>query len=509
MGGFFIYLSPINSFRYSVFSGVLTALCYPAPGLCFLAWFSLAPFIRAATSAADGRKAFLVGLTAGCVFHGVSLFWIYSTCRFAAVPVPAAVLAWTALSFFLALNWAFAAWLGRRLCAGLARGRHPWIWAASWTALAAASSWWTPRLGADLLAYTQYRHLSLIQIGSWAGPHGLGFLIVAINAAWAGLWGSEEAERADYAPTLALLFAAAAGNWIYGEWELIRRVTRPAGGLARVEILQPNVDQYQKWDESRQEEIKGRFQELLFSARAAKPDLILWPESALPWAVDLAVDVPWASEWGRKLGAAQVVGAVTRRGEKMFNSAILLDEKGSVAAVYDKRELVPFGEYIPLSWLKAFIGKLNELGGMTAGEPRQEFLKTPLGTAAGGICYEAVFPRISRDDARRGARLLLNLTNDGWYKDTWGPTQHFHTNVYRAVENRAVVIRAGNTGISGVIDPWGVVIARLGLGMTGRLDADLPREAAFPEGSFYSRWGDWLGVLCLAAISALFLGTRR
>jgi len=108
-----------------------------------------------------------------------------------------------------------------------------------------------------------------------------------------------------------------------------------------------------------------------------------------------------------------------------------------------------------------------------------------------------MFPRWANLDASRGARLIFNLTNDGWYKNTWGPYQHFQANIYRAIENRVTVIRSGNTGISAVIDPWGVVTARLGLGERGRLDAEVPLEDFFPRRSFYARHGDWFGTLCL------------
>jgi apolipoprotein N-acyltransferase len=121
-----------------------------------------------------------------------------------------------------------------------------------------------------------------------------------------------------------------------------------------------------------------------------------------------------------------------------------------------------------------------------------------------------MFPRLARADAGRGARILVNVTNDGWYKNTWGPYQHFQVNTCRAIENRVTVLRSGNTGISGVIDPWGVVTARLDLNERGRLDAEVPLADPFPRRSFYARHGDWLGALCLLAAAALIaFGLRR
>jgi apolipoprotein N-acyltransferase len=191
----------------------------------------------------------------------------------------------------------------------------------------------------------------------------------------------------------------------------------------------------------------------------------------------------------------------------------LVRPDGSVGGVYFKRELVPFGEYVPLrglvprfvvaNWLK----ELDEMGDLRPGAPDQAFFDTPFGPAAVTICYEAMFPRWAHLDAARGARLLINVTNDGWYKDTWGPYQHFEANVFRAVENRIPVIRSGNTGISAAIDPWGVVTAKLDLNARGRLDADVPLTDYFPTRSLYARRGDWLGALSL--ILTLLLCARR
>lgn len=491
----------IRSVAISVLSGLLTGLCLPKPGLCFLAWFSLAPFLKGAATAPSGKISFCAGLAAGASYHALVLHWIYLTCRFASVPIPVALLAWGALSVFLGLNWAVFAVFGRWLAAGFPRPVRPFIWAAAWTALAAACAWWTPRVGGDLLAHTQYRHLSFLQISSLAGPHLLGFLIVAWNACVAEIW--EEEGRRGMAPATAAAAAALAACWIYGRVELRERHGPFAGKRINVEILQPAIDQYRKWDESAETEILKGFDELLSGARTARPDLIVWPESAWPRIVPEGAEMPLARDWGRKLGAAQLVGAVTEDSAGTRNSAILLGAEGAQTGIYHKRELVPFGEYVPFAFLRSYIGILNVLGGIDAGEPEQPLLLTPLGPTAASICYEAVFPRWARRDAGRGARAIVNITNDGWYKDTWGPHQHFSANVYRAVENRVTVVRSGNTGVSAVIDPWGVVTASLALEGRGRLDAAVEMHDRFLGGSFHGRHGDWFGALCLGLTAAL------
>ncbi len=504
----------------SLLSGILTAFCYPRPGLCFLAWFSLAPLLSALSSGGVVRGFGLAWL-AGTAFHGTLLYWIYNTTRFAGLPVWVGILAWVSLATFLGLAWGLIGALGRRFIPD-GSPVSPWAWAALWTACAAVTSWWTPRLGVDLLAYTQYRNLSLIQIGSFAGPHALGFLIVLFNAALVEAWAEvriggespaspqENASwgRANFTWALVLIGLV----WVYGKAELTRRGWAEVGseGTARVEILQPNIDQYQKWDDEFSTKIMANFEELLARPRSRPPDLVLWPESAIPWIVQDSDDLGPVSAWSRRLGAAQLVGVVSRDAGGQKNSAYLIGPGGGLVGTYHKRELVPFGEYVPFKWLGRYIKILTFLDGTVAGEPDQEFFETPVGLAAGSICYEAMFPRWARRDAARGARVILNITNDGWYKNTWGPNQHFYANVYRAVENRVTVIRAGNTGISGVIDPWGVVTAKLGLNQRGRLEVDVPLKDNFPRGSFYSRHGDWFGLLCvLAALAMIFAGWRR
>lgn len=497
----------------ALMSGVLMALCLPRPGLCFLAWPALVPLIVICWKSDKRCQGGLYGFLAGFAYHGVALYWVYNTCRYGGIPNPEAphflkvgfsLAAWAALAAVLALDWALAAALGTWASRRVPRALAPWAWAVFWTAVTVAAERWTPRLCIDLLGYTQYRNLSLLQIGSAFGPHGLGFLVVAVNACLAQAWleleeGGAGPAAANCALSVGLVFCA----WAYGIFCLAGRPVQAAS--ARVEILQPNIDQYQKFDETYEELTRGNFIELLSRPRPENPYLVVWPESAMPTLVQEGETVADAAPWSRKLGSYQVVGVVSKDAAGCYNSAFLLGSDGKFQGSYHKRELVPFGEYVPLKFLERFIGLLAQMGGLSAGAPRQALFATPLGPAAATICYEAMFPRWANLDASRGARLIFNVTNDGWYKNTWGPFQHFQANVFRAVENRVSVVRSGNTGISAVIDPWGVITARLELNRRGRLDGAVALQDFFPERSFYARHGDWFGSLCLIATVLLAL----
>jgi apolipoprotein N-acyltransferase len=478
-------------------SGSALAFCLPKPGLTFLAWFVPAFFLHQLSRAKDGPRAFLLGWLFGAAFCGTALHWIYLTCRFAGVSVPVSFLALCALAAFLGLNWGVFAALARAFQLRLPAWALPWAWAALLAAIEAAGALFLGvRVAPDVLAYTQWRHPILLQGLSWAGPHALGFLILLANGVLLSLLRRERGAFANLAAAGLLL----AGWCGYGAQAL---ASRDAGSLGRefvrVEILQPNIDQYRKWDERYEGDIRQAFDDLLGRPREAAPGLILWPESALPGWLDDPRSSRWVGAWARRLKAPMLLGSVSRLGERNYNSAALFDEQGRPAGLYHKRRLVPFGEFVPFRrWLEPHIGILAQLGDFTAGPPRQPLISTPLGPLAVSICYEAVFSDLLRLDAERGARVFANLTNDGWYKDTWGPHQHFWVNAFRAVENRVTVLRSANTGISGIIDPYGIVLARTPLLSRTRLDARVAVGNPFRGGSFYARHGDWFGVLCMA-----------
>ena len=438
----------------------------------------------------------------------MALYWIYNTCRFAGLSVFVGLLAWGALTLFLALNWGLIWILGRKFADGKSAWR-PWAWAALWTAVTFASERWTPRLCVDILGYTQWRYLALIQISSFAGPHFLGFLIVAANAVLERAWVESDAEKgsSETARNFALVLALVVASWAYGVFEMTRRHLNPPGFTNRVEILQPAVDQYQKWDARFVQSIRDNFEELLSRPRSKTPALVVWPESSLPYLVEPERGIPEVAAWAKRLGAVHVVGAVSRENGSTYNAAFLVTPSSRDIVGYHKRELVPFGEFVPFKFLGRFIGILNEMGGISAGAAAQPLFQTPWGPAAASICYEAMFPRWVRADAARGARIVFNLTNDGWYstQDTWGPYQHFQANVFRAVEDRVTIVRCANNGISGVIDPWGVVTAKLDLHERGRLEAAVPTADHFPQRSFYVRHGDWFGTMCLVVLLVLMV----
>jgi apolipoprotein N-acyltransferase len=238
----------------------------------------------------------------------------------------------------------------------------------------------------------------------------------------------------------------------------------------------------------------------------------VWPETSVPrWGAEEAVAVPEAADAAKRSGGPQLVGLVSRSPEGPHNAAQLIAPDGRLDGVYRKRERVPFGEYVPFRGLiprfavERWFDVLDRFEDIGAGDADQTLLPTAWGKASVTICYEALFPRWALRDARRGARLIINMTNDGWYPKTWEPAQHFHVNRLRAVETRSWLIRSANMGLSGVISPWGEVLSAVPEEVRTRLDHAVPTTDHWPGGSWYVRHGDIVGSLCILLAAVLSL----
>jgi apolipoprotein N-acyltransferase len=192
--------------------------------------------------------------------------------------------------------------------------------------------------------------------------------------------------------------------------------------------------------------------------------------------------------------------------DRYYNSAILLGPDGGVNGRYDKQHLVPFGEYIPFRKYLPFVGPLVEsMGDFTPGSTQR-----PLACQTAGIgvliCFESIFPDLSRKWTENGANMLVNITNDAWFGRSSAPWQHFSMAVFRAVETRRSLARAANTGVSGFIDPVGRISASLPLFETGYLTGDLP---ICSEQTFYVRYGYYFPVFCIIGVILTVLSSLR
>jgi apolipoprotein N-acyltransferase len=259
----------------------------------------------------------------------------------------------------------------------------------------------------------------------------------------------------------------------------------------RLRIVQANIPQRQKW----QPELRiGHLRRHIALSRQPSeqpPTHVIWPETAVPFFLANDESIRAAAAVAAPRDGVLITGAPRRSGGRdnanFWNAAHAISDDGRIVASYDKAHLVPFGEYVPLRGILPIDKLVPGQGDFSAGSGRQTITVPGLPPVSPLICYEAIFPgAVARRDERPG--WLLNLTNDAWFGTFAGPQQHFAIAATRAVEEGLPMVRAANTGISAVIDPYGRPVAMLGLGVEGVIDSGLPRALAAPTP--YARWGN-------------------
>ncbi|MBD8891875.1 apolipoprotein N-acyltransferase [Roseibium litorale] len=363
------------------------------------------------------------------------------------------------------------------------------------------------------LGQTIGSNLVLAQTASITGMYGLGFLAVLIFAAPAVLI-DEAPLRRRVRPVvcgLALLGAMAG----FGLWRLEGQVPLADSGTD-IRIVQPAIAQAEKWrpenrDAIFQEYIDLSERPLSGSGRVGHERILVWPESAVPFILS---ETPYAlyrisQALDGKMNFVTGAIRVDRSGPKpvFYNSVYLFDPEGLVLDAYDKVHLVPFGEYLPLRSYLSAVGfeKLVDVPGSFEPGFRHKIMTLPDGTSfLPLICYEAIFPGYSGLGNGR-PDFLLNVTNDAWFGLTPGPYQHLAQARLRSIEQGLPLVRAANTGISAVIDAKGRIRERLGLGMSGVLDAPLP---AAGEVTIYARAGNVPLLLVLLLLGSWVLIRR-
>ena len=353
----------------------------------------------------------------------------------------------------------------------------------------------------------------MIQLAALTGVYGLsllGVVAAAMPAVLAEPVSGGGKERNRWMPVLAAAGVLAL-VWAGGEWRLAGAGNDTVPGV-RLRLVQPNVPQKQKW---KRELRRGHvLKQLEMSNRPApsgwSPTHVIWPETAVPFVISGPSQLTRTLGRAAPRGGMVIVGIPRTAGagtasKKMFNSLLAIDSQGRIKDVYDKHHLVPFGEYVPFR-------SVLPLGKLTAG--RQDFSPGPgirtlvldgLPPFSPLICFEVIFPgRVA--EKNNSPQWMLNITNDAWFGFSSGPYQHFAAARLRAVEEGLPLVRVANTGISGVIDPYGRVQRRLGLGQEGVIDSPLPVENTY--NSLFSRLGHWMtGLIFIMAFGFGFLLT--
>ena len=459
-------------------------------------WWAAAPALVAILLLVlrDSRagSAAWTGWLFGVGYFAVSMHWIVEP-----FAVDAATTGWMApfalagLAAGLALLWAAAFWAGRRMSPG------PFGITLCWASVELARAYILTGFPWGLVGYV-WAQTPVAQWHAIIGPHGVTLvtLLLAASAAWAI---SARLFPALFVTVLVSVNGFIAGMFLY------------PGSLDRtgftVRLIQPNAPQHQKWDPAYIPTFFNR--QVDFTAQLPKPDLIVWPETAVPNLLDHAGPA-FEIIAEAAAGTPVVLGIQREEDGRYYNSLVRLDRTGEVSDLYDKHHLVPFGEYMPAA---SFFARFNILGlaaraeaGYSSGPGPALLDLGALGQALPLICYEAVFPQ-DVNGAPARPDLLLQLTNDAWFGTYAGPQQHLAQARLRAIEQRLPMIRVANTGISAMIDPAGNIVDSLPLGRAGFIDVPLPPPL---RPSLYSRTGDWLALAALlVAFATLLIVNRR
>ncbi|MBN2448976.1 MAG: apolipoprotein N-acyltransferase [Lentisphaeria bacterium] len=517
-------------------SGLLLSAAFPPLGWGGAVWVALVPVLSVPVPATI-RGRLVAGYLLGYTHWASGLLWLNEV-GFGAGYLLALYCALYPMAWYVGMAAVRDALAGGRRgvtpggCCDVVRGwRHPLLVLAGacfWVALEWLRGWFLTGFPWNELAVSQWRQTGLLCLAAFAGTAGIGALIVATNVALAltlRRWLGEGGRRGISWGLLTVAVLMLCVPWAV--WRVPR--VRYSEASLRVLCVQGNIPQCRFWTEEQFQEALDTYTGLTrLTAPVAKPDLVVWPESAVPAPLGYPPLKEALEALMAEVRTPLLIGAIDTRpdpaatglepsqeGTLDYNSAILLGADGKVVDRYDKIHRVPFGEYVPfgrhLPWLVDLIGMGR---GLTAGS---EFTVMPLGKgieAGTNICFEDVFADISRSFVLRGANLLLTLTNDAWYAESAGSRQHLIHAVMRAAELRRPLLRSGNNSDTCMIWPDGTVTGRLVDAQTGNPFVrgtnvyTIPVPDA-PPLTLYARWGNWFGRANAVAACAILAWVLR
>ncbi len=479
-----------------------------------------------------------------------AIFWAYQRPRFK-------LFAWTMLSanaiaWTLILSWLHHVTVGGLLLLGPIVGLWVGVWylavwwamprlvvrgsierifsifglAALWVLIEWTRTWFLSGFPWLPLSASQWERLSILQIAAFTGSWGISFVLIAVNLGFAayahrllreGKSGLQRRSQEFFACLFLLIVCVT----LHVQETFNRGAyVQPLG---RISFVQPNIAQSLKWEEKEAEGILKILENTTLNAAKTRPDLILWPEAAAPYALsgDKAAQ-DWAEGLVKRSKTQILAGtlSIENKGtskERWFNSVVALDpEKGLLPEHYSKQHLVPFGEYVPLRPVLGWLSKFVPVGDDFQAGEAPLLLRVPLlgRTVPFGslICYEDIFPGLARQNVLAGAEVLFVATNSAWYGESPAAQQHLAHSVLRAVETRRPVLRCGNNGWSGWIDEFGTIRDQVenedgSIFIRGSATFAIQRDSRWAKRqSFYVTHGDWFILVCFGlAVFAYYL----
>jgi len=331
---------------------------------------------------------------------------------------------------------------------------------------------------------------NLMQIFSFTGPYLATFLLIMHSQFLVFLY-----ERRNILLSISL-FIILPAIFIFGHFKIDKNEFIDEKKFV---IVQPNISQDKK---IRNDDPLGTISNFLELSNHDNVDLVVWPESALPFLIEDNDKIIEFIINNLPNNSYLLVGNITRNNSSYRNSALLIDSNSRTQDIYDKVHLVPFGEYMPFKNILSRIPFFKIVTGNIGFDKGDNIraIKTPIGLVRTVICYEVIFPEEINPN-NNNIDAIINLTNDAWFGNSSGPYQHLNSTRFRAIEQGVPVLRAANTGISAVIDPYGRVIKKINLNKSGYIVSSLPNKT---KKTLYSKVGDFL-FFCVLMLSVLIL----
>jgi len=495
----------VNNIFPAFLSGFLLFLSFPKYGWGLFAWIAFIPLFFALKNVVKISQGLFLGFITGVIAYIGQIYWIaFVIVNYGYLPLYTGITLMLLLACYLSIYVSLFAG-----CIVYFRDKIPLYLTAPvlWVCLEYGKSCIFTGFPWENLGYSQYLNTYFIQFSDVFGVFGLSFLIILINSAV-----FEVIDKRSVREYIAagVVFFMMTGIYIYGFYRLdhVYKEMRNSPGI-EVSLIQGNIDQSVKWDKNFKTETLNIYEQLSLKNSPGNGRLIVWPETAVPFRFqnvnslrDQIINLSLKTKSWLIFGSVSSFPKIN--GNDIFNSAYLLSPLGEIKGRYDKVHLVPYGEYVPLRNIMPFIeGFTTGIGDFSKGPG---FYPLSMDNRKIGIliCYEAILPFAAREYKNNSAELLVNITNDAWFGATSAPFQHFSMIVFRAVETRLYLVRAANTGISGIIDPTGRIIARTNIFREDALKGNV-KFVKIP--TLYDKYGDILVLFCFVLVTFYFLMT--
>jgi apolipoprotein N-acyltransferase len=482
-------------------TGLLAACAFPRISMFFLMWIAFVPLLFV-TIKSDLKDSFLYGLFSGIIFNIVGLYWFVPMLQFNTGSFVQAIIVSFTLWTYLALYWGvWCLYLTFSKNIINKKVRHAlsfnivmiFFGACMWVVLEYIRTYFLTGFPWMLVGYSQFEFTEIIQIAEFTGVYGISFIIIFCNLCFYFWISTNKSNRYLYTALLIIVLVAVFGALRVDDFNFF------GDKEFSVSVVQPNIEQYKKWNQSYKYEILATLKKCASDIAKKKTDLVLWPETVFAGFILEDIELhDSAKNVTTMAGGFNILGCIYNDEEYNPYNAVLSFENGdNYKIVHKKNHIVPFGEFIPFRcFLANFFYALKQTRDFKKGNDTNIFDngKICVGSA---ICSENFFPNILRRFVLSGAKVLTSHTNDAWFFDTAMPYQHFMMNIFRAVENRKAVIVSANSGISGIIEASGIIVTS-----TPPSKKVLLRGVFFQNDfkTFYTKYGDVFAYICIGMI---------